>query len=109
MQAIKQFTEVINGSIHVSLPENFTAKRVELIILSVDEDNTDSSDFRPVSYTHLDVYKRQVFTDAALDRAEHPVRGLHAHRPRQGPHAPGSHSPAHAAQCNRPDRDADRP
>ena len=46
MQAIKQYTEVINGSIHVSLPENFTAKRVELIILSIDEDNTDSSDFR---------------------------------------------------------------
>lgn len=46
MQALRQYTEVINGSIHVSLPENFTAKRVELIILSIDEDNTDSSDFR---------------------------------------------------------------
>lgn len=46
MQAIRQFTEVINGSIHVSLPQDFTAKRVELIILSVDEDNIDSSDFR---------------------------------------------------------------
>ncbi len=46
MQAIKQYTEVINGSIHVSLPENFTAKRVELIILSIDEDNMDSSSFR---------------------------------------------------------------
>ena len=46
MQAIKQYTEVINGSIHVSLPENFTEKRVELIILSIDEDNTDSSNFR---------------------------------------------------------------
>lgn len=46
MQAIKQYTEVINGSIHINLPENFTAKRVELIILSIDEDNTDSSNFR---------------------------------------------------------------
>jgi hypothetical protein len=46
MQAIKQYTEVINGSIHVSLPENFTANRVELIILSIDEDNMDSGDFQ---------------------------------------------------------------
>ena len=46
MQAIKQYTEVINGSIHVSLPENFTAKRVELIILFIDEDNMDFSNFQ---------------------------------------------------------------
>lgn len=37
MQAIKQYTEVVNGSIHVRLPKDFTAKRVELIILSADE------------------------------------------------------------------------
>lgn len=46
MQSIKQYTEVINGRIHINLPENFTEKRVELIILSIDEDNTDSSNFR---------------------------------------------------------------
>ncbi|MDD2722754.1 MAG: hypothetical protein PHH59_01855 [Methylovulum sp.] len=45
MQAIKQYTEVVDGSIHINLPKNFTAKRVELIILSAD-DNTDSSDFQ---------------------------------------------------------------
>ncbi len=38
MQAIKQYTEVINGSIHIDLPKDFTAKRVELIILSIDDD-----------------------------------------------------------------------
>ena len=32
MQAIKQYTEVINGSIHVCLPENFTAKSMDKII-----------------------------------------------------------------------------
>lgn len=46
MQAIKQYTEVINGSIHINLPKDFTAKRVELIILSIDDDHTDSSDFQ---------------------------------------------------------------
>lgn len=46
MQAIKQYTEVINGSIHIDLPKNFTAKRVELIILSADDNSADSSDFQ---------------------------------------------------------------
>jgi hypothetical protein len=40
MQAIKQYTEVVNGSIHVDLPKDFTAKRVELIILPADEEVT---------------------------------------------------------------------
>ena len=46
MQAIKQYTEVINGSIHINLPKDFTAKRVELIILSIDDNYVDSSDFQ---------------------------------------------------------------
>ena len=46
MQAIKQYTEVINGSIHINLPKDFTAKRVELIILSIDDNQVDSSDFQ---------------------------------------------------------------
>lgn len=45
MQAIKQYTEVVNGSIHVTLPKNFTAKRVELIILSADDQDFGSNDF----------------------------------------------------------------
>ncbi len=46
MQAIKQYTEVIGGSIHINLPPNFTAKRVELIILSADENDADRGDFQ---------------------------------------------------------------
>ncbi|POZ52718.1 hypothetical protein [Methylovulum psychrotolerans] len=46
MQAIKQYTEVINGSIHVNLPKDFTAKRVELIILAVDGNNPDTNNFQ---------------------------------------------------------------
>ena len=46
MQAIKQYTEVIDGSIHIHLPTDFTAKRVELIILSADDHNTDAGYFQ---------------------------------------------------------------
>ena len=46
MQAIKQYIEVIDGSIHFNLPKNFTAKRVELIILSADDNGNDSGDFQ---------------------------------------------------------------
>ena len=46
MQAFKQYTEVIDGSIHINLPQNFTAKRVELIILSADDNDTDSRGFQ---------------------------------------------------------------
>lgn len=45
MQAIKEYTEVIDGSIHVNLPKSFTAKRVELIILSADDNDADTGDF----------------------------------------------------------------
>ena len=38
MQAIKQYTDVINGSIQFKLPKDFIAKRVELIILPADEE-----------------------------------------------------------------------
>ena len=38
--------DVINGSIHVNLPRDFTAKRVELIILSVEDKETDNEAFQ---------------------------------------------------------------
>jgi hypothetical protein len=46
MQAIKQYIDVIDGIIHINLPKNFTAKRVELIILSADNDKTNEGDFQ---------------------------------------------------------------
>ena len=39
-------TEVINGSIHIDLPKDFTAKRVELIILPADNDEQDNVAFQ---------------------------------------------------------------
>lgn len=46
MQAIKQFTNVIDGNIYIHLPKSFTAKRVELIILSADDNNAEQADFQ---------------------------------------------------------------
>lgn len=46
MQAIKQYTNVINGSIHIDLPKDFTAKRVELIILPADDEEQDTLAFQ---------------------------------------------------------------
>jgi hypothetical protein len=46
MQAIKQYTEVIDGSIHINLPKTFTAKPVELIILSADDNDAANHDFQ---------------------------------------------------------------
>lgn len=46
MQAIKQYADVIDGAIHVKLPENFRSKRVELIILCADEINQDTEGFQ---------------------------------------------------------------
>ncbi len=40
MKTIKQYTEVINGCISIQLPKDFTAKRVKLLIVSADEENT---------------------------------------------------------------------
>lgn len=45
MQAIKQYTEVVNGCISIQLPKDFTAKRVKLLIVPADEEN-DLSDFQ---------------------------------------------------------------
>lgn len=46
MQAIKQFTNVIDGNIHIHLPKSFMTKRVGLIILSADENNAEQADFQ---------------------------------------------------------------
>ncbi|WPL19430.1 hypothetical protein Thiowin_04551 [Thiorhodovibrio winogradskyi] len=46
MQAIKQYTDVINGHVTVDLPNDFTAQRVELIILSADDRDADSGNFQ---------------------------------------------------------------
>ena len=46
MQAIRQYSEVINGRIQIDLPKDFTAKRVELIILSAEEPEAPVEDFQ---------------------------------------------------------------
>ncbi len=46
MQAIRHYAEVINGAIHFDLPEDFSAKRVELIILPADDVTVDRTAFQ---------------------------------------------------------------
>ena len=40
MNAIRQYIEVKNNTFQVMLPESFTAKTVEVIIMPVDENST---------------------------------------------------------------------
>lgn len=45
-KSVKQTAEVVNGVIHITLPEDFHAKRVELTIVSLDDDTTPLSSFQ---------------------------------------------------------------
>ncbi|KOR27958.1 hypothetical protein TI05_17905 [Achromatium sp. WMS3] len=45
-QAIRQIVDVVEGNIHIKLPVEFTAKRVELIILSADDSNMSANEFQ---------------------------------------------------------------
>jgi len=55
MQAIRQYTEVINGNIQIHLPSDFTAKRVELIILSADDHDADAGHFQQFLLNSLEM------------------------------------------------------
>ena len=39
MQAIRQYAEVENGSLHLRLPDDFTGKKVEVIILPIEKEH----------------------------------------------------------------------
>ena len=61
---------VFNGNIHVHLPADFTAIRVELMILSVDDHDTASDDFQ-----HKDKTLLYRLTTGARSRALSPYPG----------------------------------
>ena len=46
MQTINQYADVVNGIVSVQLPKDFSAKRVKLIIVSADEEETELTDFQ---------------------------------------------------------------
>lgn len=46
MQTINQYADVVNGVVSVQLPKDFSAKRVKLIIVSADEEETELTDFQ---------------------------------------------------------------
>jgi hypothetical protein len=43
---VKQVADVVNGVIHINLPKDFDAKRVELTIVPLDDDATELSTFQ---------------------------------------------------------------
>ena len=43
---VKQYAEVVNGVIHITLPEDFHAKRVELTIVPLDDGTPTLSGFQ---------------------------------------------------------------
>jgi len=38
LNPVKQYADVVNGVIHINVPEGFDAKRVELTIVPLDDD-----------------------------------------------------------------------
>jgi hypothetical protein len=43
---VKQYADVVNGVIHINLPKDFHAKRVELTIVALDDDTPSLSAFQ---------------------------------------------------------------
>ncbi|MDD5214707.1 MAG: hypothetical protein PHQ03_04090 [Methylococcales bacterium] len=43
---VKQYADVVNGAIHINLPKNFHAKRVELTIVALDDETPPLSAFQ---------------------------------------------------------------
>lgn len=64
MNAIRQFIDVKNNSINVSLPENFNATRVEVIILKSEIDEIPQWQ-KNESLRRLEIYKKN--PENALD------------------------------------------
>lgn len=46
LKPVKQYADVINGVIHIQLPKDFDAKRVELTIVPLAEDAAELSSFQ---------------------------------------------------------------
>lgn len=46
IKPVKQTAEVVNGVIHINVPKDFYAKRVELTIVPLDDDATQLSNFQ---------------------------------------------------------------
>jgi hypothetical protein len=46
LQPVKQYADVINGMIHIQLPKDFDAKRVELTIVPLEDESQQLSTFQ---------------------------------------------------------------
>ncbi len=45
-QSVRQYADVENGFLHIKLPHDFDAKRVELTIVPLEEETTQLSNFQ---------------------------------------------------------------
>lgn len=46
LNPVKQYADVVNGVIHIHVPEGFDAKRVELTIVPLEDDTSIQSTFQ---------------------------------------------------------------
>ncbi len=46
LNPVKQYADVVNGIIHIHVPEGFNAKRVELTIVPLEDDTSSRSTFQ---------------------------------------------------------------
>ncbi|WP_432740336.1 hypothetical protein ABXJ76_10170 [Methylobacter sp. G7] len=46
LNPVKQYADVVNGVIHIHVPEGFNAKRVELTIVPLEDDTSSHSTFQ---------------------------------------------------------------
>ena len=68
MQAIRQYTEIENGYLHLKLPEDFTEKNVEVIILPTEKR------FQEVARTDIKPSKKLYAHKVKIDDFVMPVR-----------------------------------
>ena len=54
---VKQYAEVVNGVIHITLPEDFNAKRVELTIVPLDDDTSTLSDSQTLRLSDFQTFR----------------------------------------------------
>jgi hypothetical protein len=60
MQAIKQYAKVEDGYLHIKLPDNFSEKDVEVIILAQDKRGEEASEMKPITPKKLYAHKVKI-------------------------------------------------
>ncbi len=71
MQAIREIKQVESNKVTINLPDAFMAKRVEVIVLLLDEDSTIKNEDRKTSFLKFkEKYHFKLPADYRFDREE---------------------------------------